>query len=151
MQAATGARFSVVYWIISGLLLLWALAGASIYVNLFLKTPEEFAAAAETPENQEAYARYVADIPTWTLVLAIGAALTRLFGAFCLLLLRTWAVPFYFLSLILFLATLFRAFVLANAAEVMSLPHIATQVVFVALSMLALWFARWSASKGILR
>jgi hypothetical protein len=151
VQATVGTRISVVYWIVSGLLLLWALAGGSIYVNLFLKTPEEFAAAAETFENQEAYAQYVADIPTWALVLAIGAAVTRLFGALCLLLRRTWAVPFYLSSLILFLATLFRAFVLANAAEVMSGPHITTQVVFIALSVLALWFARWSASRGILR
>lgn len=139
------------YWIMSGLLLLWALAGAAIYVNLFLKSPEEFAAEAETVENQEAYARYVADIPVWALAVAIGSALTRLIGAFGLLLRRAWAVPLYLLSLVLFLATLFRAFVLANAADVMSGPHIATQVVFVVLSVLALWFARWSASRGILR
>jgi hypothetical protein len=151
VQAAAGKRVAAVYWLITGFLILWALASASIYINLFVKTPEEFAADAETPEKQAAYAQYIADMPAWALVLGIGAALTRVLGGLCLLLRRKWASTLYLLSLVLFVASLFRAFVLANAAEAMSGPHIATQGVFVALNVLALWFVRWSDSRGILR
>jgi hypothetical protein len=131
-------------------LLLWGLAGVAIYVAYFLQTPEEFAQAAEIPAHQEIYADYVANIPVWALAVAIIAALARLLGAVGLLLRRAWALPLYITALIFFLVALFRAFVLANAAEAMGTGHIMIQVVFAALSVFAVWFAHSNRSKGIL-
>lgn len=145
-----GGRPPLWFWAISVVLLLWGLAGASIYVTFFMESPEEFARGAETAANQAAYAEYVANIPVWAVAVGIAAAATRLFGALGLLLRRAWALPLYAVSLPLFLLALFRAFVLADAASAMSGPHVAVEVVFVGLGLFAIWFAHEFESRGVL-
>jgi len=147
----TRRRAPILYWVSAVALLLWALGGASIYVAYFTESPAEFAESAEAAANREAYAEYVANIPAWAIAVGIGAALTRLLGASCLLLRRTWALPFYVLSMVFFMVALYRAFVLADVAGVMSGPHIATEIVFLGLSVFAVWMAHWSKSKGIVK
>ncbi len=148
---ATDTVPSVSFWVISIALLLWGFAGASIYIAYFIETPEEFARAAETAANRQAYADYVADIPFWAIAVGMIAAVTRLLGAIGLLLRRAWALPLYIISVAFFLGVLYRAFILANVASVMSGPHIAVELVFLALSIFAVWFARENKSKGILK
>ena len=145
------ARPSVSFWPIAILLLLWGLGGGSIYVAYFVETPQEFARTAETSVNREAYADYVASIPAWAIAVGIIAAAARLIGAIGLLLRRAWALPSYVISLLFFLAALYRAFVLADVASVMSGSHIAIEMVFVGLSVFAIWFAHRNRSRGILR
>lgn len=151
MYEATGSRPSVWFWVISVALLLWGLAGASIYTAYFIETPEEFASSAESAANAQAYADYVENIPAWAIAVGIVAAATRLLGAICLLARRAWALPLYMVSLVFLLAAMFRAFILANVASVMRGSHIAIEVVFIVLSVFAAWFARRSRSKGILK
>lgn len=147
----TENRPPVSFWLISIVLLLWGVGGASIYVAYFVETPEEFARTAEIEANWEAYTEYIANIPFWAIAAGIAAAVTRLLGAIGLLLRRVWVLPLYIVSTVCLLAALFRAFVLANVATVMSGPHIATEVVFITLSVFAIWFARENKSRGILR
>jgi len=45
---------------------------------------------------------------------------------------------------------MYRAFVVAHVARVMSGAHVAIEIVFVALSLFAVWFAHHGKSKGIL-
>jgi nitrate reductase gamma subunit len=141
----------VSFWAISIALLLWGLGGASIYVAYFLETPDQFAQAAESAANSEAYADYIANIPFWAIVIGMTAAVTRLLGAIGLLLRRAWALPLFLISVGLFLIVLYRAFVLANVASAMSGTHIAVELVFVALGLFAVWFARDNRSKNILK
>ena len=141
----------VSFWIVCSVLLLWGLGGASIYVAYFLETPEEFARGAETAANSEAYANYVANIPVWAIAVGMISAAARLLGAIGLLLRRAWALPLYVISAAFFLLVLYRAFVLAGVASVMSGPHIAIEVVFLALSVFAIWFALENKSNGILK
>lgn len=141
----------VLFWIVSIALLLWGLGGASIYVAYFIETSDEFARTAETAANREAYAEYVENIPAWAIAVGIIAAVTRLLGAIGLLLRRTWALPLYVVSLVFFLLALYRAFVLADVASVMSGQHVAIELVFVVLGVFATWFAHVGKSKGILR
>lgn len=143
-------RPAALFWIASIVLLFWGLGGASIYVAYFVETAEEFAEAAEIAVNRQAYANYVANIPLWAIIVGIGAAVSRLLGAIGLLLRRAWALPLYILSAVLFLAALYRAFILANAVGVMSGPHIAVELVFLALSIFAVWFAHKNRSSGVL-
>jgi len=142
---------SITFWVIASILLLWGMGGASIYVAYFLETPEEFALTAETATNRDAYAEYIANIPFWAIAVGIVAAVARLFGAIALLLRSTWALPFYVISLPFFLLALYRAFVLADVAKVMSIGHIATEVVFLLLSVFAIWFAHRFKANGMLR
>ena len=148
---ATDTVPPVSFWVISIALLLWGLGGASIYIAYFLETAEEFAQTAETATNRQAYADYVANIPFWAIAVGITAAVARLLGAIGLLLRRAWALPLYVISVVFFLAALFRAFVLANVVSVMSGPHIAIELVFLALSIFAVWYARLSKSRSILK
>lgn len=139
------------FWAASMVLLLWGLGGASIYVAYFIETPAEFALTAETAPNREAYAAYVANIPFWAIAVGIIAAVARLLGAIGLLLRRAWTLPLYIISVFFFLLALFRAFVLANVANVMSGGHIAIEVAFLALSAFAIWFALRFKAIGILK
>jgi len=142
---------SVLFWVISIALLLWGFGGASIYIAYFIETPEEFAQTAETAANRQAYADYVASIPFWAIAVGIIAAVARLLGAIGLLLRRAWALPLYIISVVFFLGALYRAFVLANVSSVMSGAHISIELVFLALGIFAVWFARENKSKGILK
>jgi len=142
---------SILFWVISIALLLWGFGGASIYIAYFIETPEEFAQTAETAANRQAYADYVASIPFWAIAVGIIAAVTRLLGAIGLLLRRAWALPLYIISVVFFLGALYRAFVLANVSSVMSGAHISVELVFLALGIFAVWFARENKSKGILK
>lgn len=151
MSETNSNKPPLLFWVISTALLLWGLAGTSIYIGYFIETPEEFAAGIETAENAQAYADYIANAPTWAIAIAVIAAFTRLLGAIGLLARRAWAAPLYVISLVLFLATMYRGFVLANAASVMSGSHIAIELVFLALTIFAIWFARSSKSNGILK
>ena len=141
----------VSFWVISIALLLWGLGGASIYIAYFIETPDEFALTAETVANRQAYADYIANIPFWAIAVGIVAATTRLLGAIALLLRRAWALPLYAISAVFFLVALYRAFILANVASVMSGTHIAVELVFLALSIFGIWFARKNRSRGILK
>jgi len=141
----------VSFWVISIALLLWGLGGASIYIAYFIETPDEFALTAETVANRQAYADYIANIPFWAIAVGIVAAATRLLGAIALLLRRAWALPLYAISAVFFLVALYRAFILANVASVMSGTHIAVELVFLALSIFGIWFARKNRSRGILK
>ena len=49
------------------------------------------------------------------------------------------------------MVALYRAFILANVAKVMSGPHIAVELVFIALSIFAVWFTHENKSKGVLK
>lgn len=151
MSEGTPVRPPLYFWAVAILLLLWGIGGASIYVALLFETPEEFARGAETAANEAAYAEYVANIPWWALGAGILAAASRLAGAVGLLLRHAWARPCYVVATVFFLVALFRAFVLADVASVMSPQHIATEGLFLALSLFGIWFARTSAAKGLLR
>ncbi len=151
MLETTDNRPPVLFWVISIALLLWGFGGASIYIAYFIETPEEFAETAETAANRQAYADYIANIPFWAIAVGIIAAVTRLLGAIGLLLRRAWALPLYIISLVFFVVALYRAFFLANVASIMSGPHIAVELVFIALNVFAVWFAHENKSKGILK
>ncbi len=150
MPLTTSDRPPVLFWVISIALLFWGFSGVSIYVGYFIETPEEFAETAETAENRQAYAEYIVNIPAWAIVVGIIAALTRLLGAIYLLLRRAWSLPLYVTSMVLFMVTLYRAFIIADVASVMSGPHIAVELAFIALSAFAVWFAHENRSKGVL-
>ena len=142
---------SVTYLAVCILLLIWGIGGASIYVAYFVETPDEFALTAESVANRDAYAEYVANIPFWAIGAGIIAALARLLGAVALLLRRAWALPLYVVSLVFFSIALFRAFVLADVASVMSTGHVAIEVVFVAFTVFAIWFSHAQRLKEVLR
>lgn len=144
-------RAPIWFWFSAIVLLVWGIAGTLIYVWFFSESPEEFARRAEIEANWEGYAEYVANIPWWAVGAGVVAAATRLLGAVGLLLRRAWARPLYVISTVGLSVALFRAFVLADVATVMSRSHVATEVVFMALSLYGVWLSRAGESRGLLR
>ncbi len=147
---ASRTQAPLVFWVVVGVLLVWSLAGVAIYVAYFVETPQEFAHGAEIPANREGYASYVASIPPWAVAVGIIAAVARLLGTIALLRRKACAQRLYLVSLLFFGLALFRAFVLADAAAVMSTGHIATEGIFMGLNLFAVWFVRRQTAAGVL-
>ena len=151
MEESFDKMDSFLYWLVAVGLRLWGFGGVAMHVAYFVDTPGEFAGSAETTAHREAHAEYIANIPSWAIAIGIGAAVSRMLGAVGLLLRRRWALQFYIAATVLFMIALYRAFVTAGVAGVMSGVHIAVEVVFAALSVFAVWFTYDSKSKGVSR
>jgi hypothetical protein len=151
MSEATDNRPTVLFWAVSAVLLLWGVWVVLIYATYFVMSPQEFSEAAESAANTQRYADYVANIPAWAIATGVISAIARLLGAIGLLVRRVWALPLYVISAVLLAITLFRGFVLSNAASVMSAPHIAIEILFVTLSIFAVWFTHKMKSKRVLQ
>jgi hypothetical protein len=149
-MSSAAQKPSLLYWIISAILLVWGVLGLLVYIFYFIQSPEEYAAGVETAEKQAGYAAYVANIPLWAIASGVIAAAARFFGAICLLLRKAWAPALYVISLVFFVIAYFRAFVLSNAGEVMSARHLVIEAVFLALSLFAIWYSYGAKRKGIL-
>lgn len=142
-----GASFQI----ISYFLLAWGLAYAGLVIfSFFVATPEDSAALVADGVIKQEYADYIANIPAWVVAVSIMAAITRVLGALGLLLRRAWALPCYVISLISVVIIMFRGFVLAGAASVIRPSQIGVEIVFMLLSIFAVWFAANSKARKIL-
>lgn len=140
------------YWIISSGLLIWGFAYAYlVIVTFFFSTPQDTAALVADGIIKQEYADYIAKIPTWVIGISVLAAITRLFGAIGLLLRRSWTAVLYSVSLACVAIIMFRGFVLEDVASVIRNSQIGVEMLFMALSIFAVWFAITSNSKGLLR
>jgi hypothetical protein len=148
---ADNASAPVGYWLVSLVLLAWAVFHAYVYVALLVQSPEEYARSAETAEHAAAYAEYIANVPAWSLATAVFAAVLRLVAAFGLLFRRAFALPLFAAAALLFLVALARGFLFDNAARALSPRHIAVEIVLVVLSLYAVYFSMSARSKGYLR
>lgn len=151
MPQSADSRPSIGYWLISLFLLAWGSLGLLVYVFYFIQTPEEYAHGVEDAAHHASYAAYVAAIPAWAIAAGVAAALARFIAAVGLMMRRACAAPLFAASLVIFLVALFRAFVLGGAGEAMSTRHIVIEIIFVALSLFAVWFAYTNKKRGVLR
>lgn len=143
------AHFS--FWIISSILLIWGLAYAClVFFSFFFSTPEDTAALVANGTIKQEYADYIARIPTWVVGTSVLAAITRLFAAVGLLLRRSWSVVLYGISLLCVTIIMFRAFVLADVARVIRPSQVGVEIVFMALSIFAVWYSATQHSNKML-
>ncbi len=131
-----------VFWSVASFLLVWALAYAGLVIFTFwLATPEHWQGLVAEGRITQGYADYIARIPHWAIVFTFVAAAARLSGAVALTLGSTLAVPLFAVSLALVAILMFRGFVLADVAQVIRGSQVLLEIVFLALSVFALWFA----------
>lgn len=151
-ESESATKPPVSFWAISIVLLFWGLAyGFLVAFTLLLSTPEDWSELVANGVIKQEYADYIAGIPTWVMAITVVVAITRFLGAVGLLLRRSWALPSYAMSMGLVFVIMFRGFVLANVASVIRDSQIAVELLFIALSIFAVWFARDNKIKGILK
>lgn len=143
---------TLVHWIISGFLFLWGLAYAGLVTFAFgLATPEHWQNLVAEGRITADYAAYIDRIPGWVVAITIAAAATRFLGGLSLLLNRAWALPLYAVSLGLVVVIMFRGFVLADVASVIRRSQMILEIVFLLLSVFAVWYAWRQVLSGVLR
>ncbi|MDF2180181.1 hypothetical protein P2G88_18150 [Aliiglaciecola sp. CAU 1673] len=131
------------HWLISGFLLLWGMAYAFLVIFTFaLSTPEHWAELVSQRRIKAEYAEYISNIPVWVIAITFVAAFTRLLGAILLLLRNSWAFCVYAISLGVVMVIMFRGFVLADVASVIRPSQIILEVVFLLISLFAVYYAK---------
>jgi hypothetical protein len=142
----------VLHWLVSGFLLAWGMAYAGLVFFTFgISTPDHWATLVSEGRITAEYADYISEIPGWVVVITVLAALTRLFGAICLLLRKHWALLFYGVSLCLVTVIMLRGFVLADVASVIRGSQIVLEFVFLSISVFAVWYANRQIQNGVLK
>ena len=140
------------HWLVTGFLLLWGTTYAGLVVFTFgISTPNHWAALVSEGRITAAYAEYIAQIPGWVVVITVIAAVTRLFGAIFLLLRLHWAFLLYAVSLGFVTVIMFRGFVLADVASVIRGSQVVLEVVFLSISVFAVWYAHVQSQNGVLK
>lgn len=143
---------SPAYWTISTGLLLWALAYAGLVLFTFvLATPDDLQTLAAAGRIKPEYVAYIGGIPSWAIMATAVVAITRLLGGIGLLLRRAWALTLYAISLVLFLLIFIRAFFFAGITDVIRGSQVAVELLFVFLSVFAVWFAKKMRSDGLIK
>jgi purine-cytosine permease-like protein len=130
------------YWLVATFLLLWGLAYAWLVLNTFvLASAEDIRSLVENGVILPEYADYIQRLPSWVIAITAVTAVTRLGGAFALLLRHRWAVPLYAISMACVCVIFLRGFVFANVTSVIRPSQIAVEALFFSLSVFALWFS----------
>lgn len=122
-----------------------------MFFTFEISTPDHWAKLVSEGQITAGYADYISQIPTWVLVITAIAAITRLLGAISLLLRRSWALPFYTVSLCFVTVIMFRGFVFADVASVIRNSQIVLEFVFLSISIFAVWYSKKLIEKGTLK
>lgn len=140
------------FWIIAGILLLWAVAYAWLtFFSFVLADAGDWSAMVDKGYILPEYVDYIGRIPFWAVGLTAIAAVTRLAGAAGLVLRKRWSTWAYGLSLFCVIIIMFRGFVLADITSVIRTSQIWVEALFMGLSLFAYGFSlRMSKSRVLL-
>ena len=132
-------------------MLIWGIAYAWLsFFSFVLATPQDWASMVKNGRILPEYVEYISRIPDWIIAFTATAAFTRLFGSIGLALKKTWAIPMYSISLVCVIVIMFRAFVLVDVTSVIRTSQVWVEVLFMALSIFAVWFSLRSKTQGLL-
>lgn len=138
------------YWVVTGVLALWAIMGIIVYMTHVGMGAEEYSAAVADGAMSQDFADYAMNAPSWATAVFAVAVFSGVAGAICLLLRKKWAVQLYTISLVFILISMFKGFILDRAGSMMSAGQIFMEFVVVILGIIAVWFSRKKRAAGIL-
>ncbi len=146
MQDTLDPKPTFGFWVIAAVALLWNLLGLMVFVMQESASPEAIAAGL-TPEQAD----LILNIPLWASAMTAIATIAGVLASVLLLLRRRLSVTLFGVSLAALVVQDIYIFGMTPTAEVFGGQVIVIQsVVFVA-ALLLLWYARHSATKGILQ
>lgn len=134
------------YFVVTGLLILWALVGCYSYLAQVMMSPADL---AKLPEAQR---DMMTTLPTWLTALFAIAVWSALAGAICLLLRLTFAPTAYLVSLVAVVVQFGWILGATPIIKTMGFLDAAGFPIFIAIAGAAsLWFARMAKGRGWLR
>ncbi len=139
-----------VYWIITGILVLWSLMGIMAYLGHVGMSADDYATAVIDGTMTQAFADYSMSTPSWATAVFAIAVFSGVAGAICLLLRKKWAVQLYTVSLVFILISMIKGFILDRTGSMMSAGQIFIEFMVITLAAIAVWFSRKKRVAGIL-
>ena len=150
MSDTSGNTTPTSYWVVTGVLVLWALMGIIFYLFHVRMSAEDYATAVTDGTMSQAFADYAQSAPSWATAVFAIAVFSGVAGAICLLLRKKWAVQLYTVSLVFILISMFKGFILDRAGSMMSAGQIFMEFMVIILAIIAVWFSRKKRAAGIL-
>jgi hypothetical protein len=138
------------FWIISGISLLWYLFGSYQFYGSLVATPEGMKPYIEDGRMTQAYADVLLSLPAWVKAAFGIATLSGVVASICLLLRKKIAAPLFFISLIGALCMYLYMYVLSGKASVLPTSDFIIAACVVIVTLFMIWFSRKKRSKGYL-
>lgn len=138
----TNVKPPVWFWVVSGVALLWNLAGVAAYLGQVTMTPETLSAM---PENEQALYE---NVPAWATGAFAIAVFGGAFGCLALLLRKSWAIPLLIASLAGVVVQNVYSFFIANVMEISGILPVVMTILVIGIGIFLIWFARMSKDKG---
>nr|WP_230281490.1 sugar transporter [Croceicoccus sp. Ery15] len=133
------------FWIVSGLLFVWALIGDMAYLAQVTADLDEL--AKTDPISASAFRT----MPEWVWTAYAVAVWVGTLGAIALLLRRKWAVPLYAVSLIAVILQFGWTFLATQLIEAKGADVLIFPAVIIAVGAFSLWWAMKHAKSGVLK
>jgi len=130
------------FWVVSGICLLWNLAGLAAFVMQVAMSPEALAALPEAERELHA------TTPAWATVAFAVAVICGTLGCLALLLRKAWAGPVFIVSLCGILIQNFHSFALSKAPEVYGPAAVIMPLFVILIAVLLIWFSRSAKARS---
>lgn len=130
------------FWVVSGLALVWNLAGVMNYLSQAYMTDEIKGAL---PEDQAAL---LESTPSWVTAAFAIAVFAGALGCLALLLRKKWARPVLLLSLLGIIVQQIYIFFLSDSFEVYGSGAMFLPIVVIVVGIALVYFARMAQNKG---
>ena len=148
---ANDDKLPVWYWILTALLVLWALMGVWVYYDFVTSTPEKMAKYVADGAYSREYADSLLNTPAWSTGVFAIAVFSGFLGAIGLVLRRSWAAALYGVSMLFVAISIFNMFAVEKLHTMMSGDQIGMEAVVFGLGVLGVWFSRHAKAKGWLK
>jgi len=130
------------FWVISGLALLWNLMGVFAFYTDVTMTSEAIAAMPDAMQSLYNSA------PAWTKAVYGFATLGGALGCIGLLLRKSWSVPVLLISLLAIIIQMAHSLFMTNAIELMGTQAIVMPIVILIIGALLYYYSRKSLDNG---
>ncbi len=130
------------FWIISVIALMWNFMGLMAFFGQTFMSEKTL---SSYPEEQQAL--YM-NVPTWLSIVYAIATVAGTLGCVGLLIKKSWAKLFFFISLIAVLIQMGYNLFMTNAAEVLGPIATVMSIVLIFVSVFLYFYAKWSQEKG---
>jgi len=138
----TANKPKVLFWIISGVALLWNLLGVMAFAMHAMMNPEMLAAMPETQQAQ------YAALPSWYTIVFGIAVIAATLGCIGLLLRKKWATILFMLSLVAVIIQQIVFWVMTDIGKSASGFNLVMTIMIPVIAIFLVWFARKKTAKG---
>ena len=129
------------FWVVSGICLLWNLAGLAAFAMQVTMSPEALAALPQA--EKELYET----VPAWATAAFALAVVGGTLGCLALLMRKAWATPIFIASLVGILVQNFHSFALSKAPEVFGATAVIMPLFVIVVAVFLVWFSRMAKAR----